>query len=254
MIVFKEQLTEGLLLKRYKRFFADVEYYDPRSDKKIALTIHCPNTGSLKSVIEKETEQPCWFSISSDPKRKLKGTLEAVQIQSGAWVGVNTAWPNKMIQFVAMQTIESKKPFFKTWENYGFYKAEHKISKETRLDGVFCYHESHLADENQMKHFIEIKNVSLKTDNHAQFPDAVTERGQKHLKDLIQLVKNGHKSELIFIIQRSDIDAFSIAKQIDPTYHKLFDLAVNAGVIMTPVLAEISRTGIKLSSEILAMT
>ena len=253
MVVFKEKLTEGRLIKRYKRFFADVEYLDPKTNKKIALTIHCPNTGSLKSVIEKDTEHSCWFSISEDPARKLKGTLEAVQADSGAWVGVNTSWPNKIVQFAAMQSIETKKPFFKNWKNYGFYKSEHKISKETRLDGVFCLDESHLADEQQPKHFIEIKNVSLRNESQAQFPDAVTERGQKHLKELMKLIEQGHKAELIFTIQRNDVDAFSIAKHIDPTYHKLFDQAVKAGVIITPVLVELTRTEIKLSSNILPL-
>lgn len=251
MIVFKEKLTEGLLLKRYKRFFADVEYVEPKTNKKVTITIHCPNTGSLKSVIEKETQHPCWFSITDDPARKLKGTLEAVQAESGAWVGVNTSWPNKIVQFAAAQSIETKKPFFKNWKNYGFYKSEYKISKETRLDGVFCVEESDLTNEDKQKHFIEIKNVSLRNDNHAQFPDAVTERGQKHLKELMQLIERGHKSELIFTIQRNDVDAFSIARHIDPTYHKLFDKAVKAGVIITPVLVELSRTEIQLSPKIL---
>ena len=101
MIVFKSKLTEGVLLKRYKRFFADVEYTDIEKNKKIQLTIHCPNTGSLKSVIEKDLQHNCWFSLSDDPARKLKGTLEAVQSASGAWVGVNTSWPNKVVQFAA---------------------------------------------------------------------------------------------------------------------------------------------------------
>ncbi|OFZ30561.1 MAG: hypothetical protein A2622_08295 [Bdellovibrionales bacterium RIFCSPHIGHO2_01_FULL_40_29] len=248
---FKSKLTEGILLKRYKRFFADVEYIDPISQKKIALTIHCPNTGSLKSVIEKDQTHPCWFSLSDDPERKLKGTLEAVQANSGAWVGVNTSWPNKIVQLAAVKSIETKKPHFKNWENYTFYKSEHKISKETRLDGVFCLDESHLTNPSELKHYIEIKNVSLARNGQAQFPDAVTERGQKHLMELMNLIDEGHKAELIFTIQRDDVSVFSIADDIDPEYKKLFDVAFKKGLIMTPVLMNISQEGIVLSQKVL---
>ena len=253
MIQFKTKLTEGTLLKRYKRFFADVEYLDPKSGKKIQLTIHCPNTGSLKSVIEKDQQHACWFSISDDPSRKLKGTLEAVQADSGAWVGVNTSWPNKIVQFAANKSIETKIPHFKNWKNYSYYKSEHKISKETRLDGVFCVHEDHLEVEKEMKHYIEIKNVSLARKNTAQFPDGVTERGQKHLKELMHLIEKGHKAELIFTIQRSDVTSFSVAEDIDPTYKKLFDQALKSGVIITPALVEITRDQIALSQKTLPL-
>lgn len=251
MITFKTKLTEGILLKRYKRFFADVEYIDPKNNKKIHLTIHCPNTGSLKSVIEKDQQQKCWFSLSDDPNRKLKGTLEAVQTLSGTWVGVNTSWPNKIVQQAAEKSIVSKKPYFKNWEKYSFYKSEHKINKESRLDGVFCTAENDLNDDRKLKHYIEIKNVTLARDGIAQFPDAVTERGQKHLQELMNLIDQGHKSELIFTIQRDDIKAFSIAEDIDPKYKKLFDQAVKKGLIVTPVLVKLSQEQIGLSQKIL---
>ncbi len=254
MIQFKTKLTEGTLLKRYKRFFADVEYMDLKSGKKIQLTIHCPNTGSLKSVIEKDQQHACWFSMSDDPARKLKGTLEAVQADSGAWVGVNTSWPNKIVQFAANQSIETKVPHFKNWKGYSFYKSEHKISKETRLDGVFCVHKDHLEADNEMKHYVEIKNVSLARKNAAQFPDGVTERGQKHLQELIRLTDEGHKAELIFTIQRNDVTHFSIAEDIDPVYKNLFDKAVKKGVLITPVLVGITRDGIVLTKTILPHT
>lgn len=251
MIVFKSKLTEGVLLKRYKRFFADVEYVDTKNNKKIQLTIHCPNTGSLKSVIEKDYQHKCWFSLNDDPARKLKGTLEAVQAESGAWVGVNTSWPNKIVQYAAEKSISDKKPHFKSWEKYSFYKSEHKINKESRLDGVFCVNKTDLEYADKMKHFVEIKNVTLARDGFAQFPDAVTERGQKHLRELMSLIDQGHKSELIFAIQRNDVRAFSIAEDIDPTYKKLFDQAVKKGLIVTPVFVEISQLQIGLSQKIL---
>ncbi|MFZ3231329.1 MAG: DNA/RNA nuclease SfsA [Pseudobdellovibrio sp.] len=246
---FAKKLIQGTLLKRYKRFFADVEYIDEDTKKKIAITIHCPNTGSLKSVIEKDQPQACWLSLSDDPARKLKGTLEAVQANNQAWVGVNTSWPNRIVQEAILDSFEAKKPFFKHWGEYTFYKSEHKISKETRLDGVFCFNESDLENSKAKKHFIEIKNVTLVRDGVAQFPDAETTRGQKHLQELTDLVRQGHKAELIFTIQRNDAKSFSVAEDIDPVYKKLFDQAVKAGVIMTAVLVDLSQTGIKLSSQ-----
>lgn len=243
---FKEKLLHGTLLKRYKRFFADVEYTDDHG-KKMALTIHCPNTGSLKSVIEKDQQHACWFSLSDDPARKLKGTLEAVQTTTGAWAGVNTSWPNKVVQEAILNSFETKKPFFNHWKQYSYYKSEHKISKETRLDGVFCINENDLDDQKAKKHYIEIKNVTLVRDGIAQFPDAETTRGQKHLQELTDLVHQGHKAELIFTIQRGDAKTFSIAEDIDPVYKKLFDQAIGAGVIMTPVVVEISQHEVRLS-------
>ncbi len=253
---FQRQLIEGQLVQRYKRFFADVEYTDQNTNKNIQLTIHVPNTGSLKSVIEKPTQsQRCWFSLSDDPNRKLKGTLEAIQTVNGAWVGVNTSHPNKITHEVIQDAIRSQKSFFEHWSAYQFYKSEHKISKETRLDGVFCKAESDLTVEKSKKHFIEIKNTTLMNivngKKHAQFPDAVTERGQKHLKELTTLVKAGHQAELIFAVQRNDVDEFSIAEEIDPTYKKLFDIAMKAGVIVTPVLVHLCQNEVKLTNKVL---
>ncbi|MBC7421805.1 MAG: DNA/RNA nuclease SfsA [Bdellovibrio sp.] len=248
---FEKKLIEGNLLQRYKRFFADVEYMD-ENNKKIKLTIHVPNTGSMKSIIEKPPQlQNCWFSLNDDPKRKLKGTLQAVQTIDGVWVGVNTSHPNRIVQ----EAIADNKAFFPHWSLYSFYKSEHKISKETRLDGVFCLTEADLLNEKSKKHYIEIKNTTLMKlvngKKHAQFPDAVTERGQKHLQELTALVKAGHKAELIFTIQRDDVTEFSIAEDIDPTYKKLFDLAIKTGVIITPVLVDISQIEVRLTQKLL---
>ncbi len=253
MIKFKTKLTEGILLKRYKRFFADVEYLDTKTKKKIQLTIHCPNTGSLKSVLEKDQQQSCWFSLSDDPNRKLKGTLEAIKTISGSWVGVNTSWPNKIVQLAAQEAIAKKTTHFKNWQKYSFYKSEHKINSESRLDGVFCYDKSHLDKANEKKHFIEIKNVSFADKETALFPDAVTERGQKHLRELMKLIDEGHQAELIFTIQRSDVKMFAVAEDIDPEYKKLFNQALKKGLIVTPVVVEISQEHIKLTERILSI-
>lgn len=257
---FESELIEGHLVQRYKRFFADVEYIDPKTKKKIAITIHVPNTGSLKSVIEKNASplQKCWFSLSDDPNRKLKGTLHAVQTIKGSWVGINTSSPNKIVTEAAQESIKTGKPIFKHWKGFGFYKSEYKISKESRLDGVFVKSESDLTNPKSKKHFIEIKNTTLLTEKnnkrYAQFPDAVTERGQKHLTEMMKLIDQGHTCELIFTVQRSDVDLFSVAEDIDPEYGKLFKKAVDKGLIVTPALVELSQQEIKLGPKTLKIT
>jgi sugar fermentation stimulation protein A len=247
---FKSELIEGQLLKRYKRFFADVEYLDKTTQKKISLTIHVPNTGSLKTVIAKpEQPQKCWFTLSDDPQRKLKGTLIAVQTLEGSWVGVDTSIPNKVVQEAAQEMR------LKHWSGFPFYRSEYKISKETRLDGVFYRKNDDLENPDQKKHFIEIKNTTLKkvVDGvaQAQFPDAVTERGQKHLKELMHLIQQGHEAELIFAIQRSDCQVFSVAEDIDPEYASLFRQAIKKGLIVTPVIVSIDQTQASLTHQVL---
>lgn len=253
---FNPTLVEGTLLKRYKRFFADVEFIDPVTKKKRALTIHVPNTGSLKSVLAKPVQsQKCWFTLNEDPARKLKGTLQAVQTVQGVWVGVNTSNPNKIVQEAAQQSIASGQAFFKHWGAHKYYKSEHKISKETRLDGVFYKNEGDLESKKSKLHYVEIKNTTLMTEvdgvKHAQFPDAVTERGQKHLQELMDLIDEGHQAELIFTVQRNDTKFFSVAKDIDPEYARLFEKAVKKGLIVSPVVVEIDQTLTILSKTVL---
>ncbi len=255
---FSQTLVEGTLIKRYKRFFADVEFVDLATKKKRSLTIHVPNTGSMKSVLAKPTQpQKCWFTLNEDPARKLKGTLQAVQTLDGVWVGVNTSNPNKIVQEAAQQSINSGKAFFKHWEKFKYYKSEHKISKETRLDGVFYQNADDLEMKNSKLHYIEIKNTTLMTEidgvKNAQFPDAVTERGQKHLQELMNLIDEGHQAELIFTVQRDDAKKFSVAKEIDPEYARLFDKAIKKGLIVTPVVVKVDQESISLSKKVLSI-
>lgn len=244
---FDKPLYEGLLLSRYKRFFADV---DLNGEK---YTIHVPNTGSLKAVIEKNPAQPqrCWFSLHGDPTKKLKGTLEAVQTEEGAWVGVNTSNPNRIVTEAIQNAIETGKPFVKDWAEYTFYKPEYKISKETRLDGAFFHKKMDIDNPKAKKHFIEIKNTTYRSridkKYHAQFPDAVTERGQKHLTEMMQLMQQGHKCELIFAVQRSDVEFFSPCAELDPAYALLLRKAFDAGLVISPMLVSVGRDEIVLT-------
>lgn len=248
---FKDQLHEGILLQRYKRFFADVELDGEK------YTIHVPNTGSLKAVIEKNpiAPQKCWFSLHGDLAKKLKGTLEAVQTLDGTWVGVNTANPNKIVNETIQSSIQSGKPFLPHWKGYTFYKSEFKINDKSRLDGVLLKNESDLQDPKSKKHFIEIKNTTFKSligkKSHAQFPDSVTERGQKHLEEMMLLMKKGHTCELIFTVQRSDVESFSPAAQIDKDYARLLIKALDQGLIVSPLIVNISKDEVKLTNKVL---
>lgn len=227
---FKTRTHEGIFLKRYKRFFADI-----RLGKDIVVA-HVANTGSLKTATE--IEAACLLTEADNPERKLRYTLEAVKV-AGHWVGVNTSWPNHL----AKEAFEAK--VFSHWHKYDELKSEVKLSPETRIDLV-------LRDtKKDKKHFVEIKNVSMAVDGCAQFPDAVTERGQKHLRELMKLVKEGHSAEILFALQRSDCKVFSPADDIDPEYGRLLREAQKVGVQVTVALIDISPKEIRMTGETL---
>jgi sugar fermentation stimulation protein A len=252
---FQKKLYEGILLDRYKRFFADVELNDESGVEK--LTIHVPNTGSLKGIIDKKATSPqkCWFSLHGDDSKKLKGTLEAVRTLDGSWVGVNTSNPNKIVNEAALASIKSETPFLPHWAGYTFYKPEFKINEKSRLDGAFLKSESDLQNPDSKKHFIEIKNTTYKSlidgKSFAQFPDSVTERGQKHIEEMMLLMEQGHTCELIFAVQRSDVKYFSAAEQFDPVYAKLLGQAQKKGLIISPLICQISQTEVSLTNQLL---
>lgn len=234
---FKTQIQEGIFLKRYKRFFADV-----RLDGEIVVA-HVPNTGSMKGTTE--LGAPCLVTPSDIPERKLKYTLEAVRAASGSWVGVNTSWPNHL----AREAFESRQ--FKHWTKFDQFQAEVKLSPETRIDIVLT------DSQSLLKHFIEIKNVSMAGGDlssgkgTAFFPDAVTTRGQKHLRELMKLTKQGHSAEILFAVQRSDCSQFSPADEIDPEYGKLLRQAAAVGVLITVALVKLSPREILFTGETL---
>lgn len=210
---YTKTLILGKLLKRYKRFFADVEVNGE------IVVAHVPNTGSMKSCSEPGSD--CLISPSDNPERKLKFTLEMVRASSGAWVGVNTATPGFLIkELFASQQIDS-------WKHFDQIKAEVKINAETRLDFLFS--------NDKTKRYVEIKNVTLKHENLAMFPDAVTERGQKHLRELMNLIDEGHEAEIVYVIQRDDCHEFAPAHLIDPEYAKLLAEAHKKGMFITPL-------------------
>ena len=205
---FSKSLIKGKLIKRYKRFFADIKL-----DKQI-VTAHCPNTGSMKGLLDEGNE--VYLLKNDDPKRKLKYTLEIIKAK-GNMVGVNTHLANKIVNHGLSNNLINE------IKNSEKIKPEVFFNKETRFD--------FLIEKNNQKSFIEVKNVTLFRKNKtAEFPDAITERGSKHLITLIDAIKNGYKSYLIFLVQVQNMEKFKIAKDIDAVYYKNYQIAKKAGV------------------------
>lgn len=242
-VQFPSPLVEGKFLKRYKRFFADVDVQGE------IVTAHVPNTGSMKSC--NEPGSLCRLSRADDPKRALKFTLEAVQ-SGKEWVGVNTSWPNKLAVEVFQQKLLSH------WGGHDRCQPEVKINDQSRIDLVLW--DSKKASTSKWKvadfqhtqpvHFVEIKNVTLKNGLAAQFPDAVTERGQKHIQELCELIERGFTAEMLFVVQRTDVEYFEPAHQIDPEYARLLRDAVQKGLVVTALSFAITDHAIVLCKQL----
>jgi len=221
---FTSSLIKGKLIKRYKRFFADIEV-----NNKI-LTAHCPNTGSMMGLLDKGND--VWVTKHNDPKRKLKYTLEMIKVKKRI-IGVNTHRANRIVEHGLNNKLIDD---FKSIKNI---KAEFKYSDDTRFD--------FLCD----RKIIEVKNVTLlRNDDFAEFPDAVTSRGSKHLKMLINSIKKGYKPYVLFLTQIQDINTFKIAKDIDANYYKDYIEAKKAGVNFIAYRCYLSSKEIKIEKKI----
>ena len=215
---FKQELQPGILLKRYKRFLADIEL----EDKKL-LTVHCPNTGSMLGC--SEPGSPVMISRSDNPGRKYPHTLEMVQAGS-TWVGVNTSRTNKLVR----EALEKK--VVKEFGRLDAISQEVKTSTSTRLD--------FLLEREGKRIFMEVKNCSLAESRVAMFPDAVTARGTKHLHELAALKKQGHGAVVFFCVQRGDADYFKPAHHIDPAYAEALANVASEGVMILAYQADVN--------------
>ena len=222
-MIFSEKLIHGTLIKRYKRFLADVKLDDGTE-----VVAHCTNSGSMKSCLEDGAE--VYLTPVNDPKRKTKFTWEMIKI-NGDWVGINTGNPNKLaFEAISAGTIP---------ELAGYTNVKREVTfSDSRFD-VF-------AENEDGQCFVEVKNVSLKEGKYALFPDSVTTRGQKHLRTLMEVKAKGIRAVMLYIIQRSDVEIFSPAAEIDPKYAELLKEAVNAGVEVIPMQAKVTPNGIEL--------
>ncbi len=238
---FEKPLSQGIFQKRYKRFFTDIEFEGE------TITAHCPNTGSMMGLIDPGL--PCLFSTTDDPKRKLKYTLQMVKAKN-SWVGVNTALPNKLVT-----ELFEKNPL-PHWKKFDRLQAEVKINDKSRIDLVLWNSKDHpnIKKWNAKNllaplHLIEVKNVTLAEEGVALFPDAVTTRGQKHLDELMVLVKKGFTCEMLYVIQRTDCKLFKAARKIDPDYAKKLHEAKEMGVRITPLPCSMTKKDVTLLNE-----
>ena len=225
---FESKLISGLFIKRYKRFFIDIKI-----NNKI-ITAHCPNTGSMQGLLKENNK--VWVSKSNNPDRKLKYTLEIIEDRNSK-VGVNTHSANKIV-YNALQN-----NLIKEFNDILNIKPETKFGSNTRFD--------FLISTTKGKSFIEVKNVTLsRTSNLAEFPDAKTERGLKHIKELIKAGRKNYQIFILFLIQRNDCNTFSIAEDIDPNYANTLSKAVKNNLKILCYDCKFSSKGIKLNKKI----
>jgi sugar fermentation stimulation protein A len=219
----------GTLIKRYKRFLADVQLSDGN-----VVTAHCPNSGTMKAC--SESGRPVYLSYHDNPKRKLKYTWELIDMPDSL-VGVNTLIPNRLVK----KSIQSG--LVDELASYDQVLSEVKVSKRSRLDLL-------LRKENGEGCFVEVKNCTLVKDKTAYFPDAVTDRGRKHLQELQHLVSEGNRCAMFYLIQRMDAEQFSPADHIDPAYGKALRKAHDHGVEILVYDVKIDLKRIRLNRRI----
>ncbi len=233
---FSSPLVQGTLLKRYKRFLADVDLGGE------TVTAHCANPGSMLGL--SEPGAPVWLSESDNPKRKLKFSWELIEVDLGAGptlVGINTSHPNALVA----EAIDSKK--ISELNNYTNMRCEVKYGANSRIDIL-------LQNNNANDCYVEIKNVHLmRQPGLAEFPDSVTARGAKHLRELANMVREGHRAVMVYLVQRGDAGQMTLARDIDPGYGEAFDAARTAGVEAIAYACSLSPEGIEVSHAIPVM-
>ncbi len=226
---FNSGLHPAVLLRRYKRFLADVVL--PSGEE---VTIHCPNTGSMKHCIVENS--PCWYSIADNPKRKYPFTWEIATTVSGHLAGINTGRANALVKEAIEHGVIAE------LQGYDTMQAEVKYGDEnSRIDFL-------LSGYGQPACYVEVKSVTLAMgEGRGMFPDSVSARGTKHLRELIAMVSQGHRAVLVFCVQHTGIDSVSPADAIDPLYGQTLRQAIEAGVEVLTYGADISPESIVIT-------
>ena len=225
---FTKALIKGKFLKRYKRFFADVKV------NKDIITAHCPNTGSMMGLLDKNND--VWVLKNDDPKRKLKYTLQIIKTAKNV-IGVNTHLANKLV----LEGLQNNT--FLEFKNLEKIVSEVFYNKETRFD--------FLIEKNKQKIFIEVKNVTLIRDAKvSEFPDAITTRGSKHIKTLMDAHNNGYQCYVLFLVQVDNCKYFKIANDIDKEYYENYKIAKKSGVKFIAYNCKVGPREIKIDKRI----
>ena len=225
---FTKALIKGKLLKRYKRFFVDIKV-----NKEIIIA-HCPNTGSMMGLLNENND--AWVLKNEDPKRKLKYTLQIVKTSKNV-IGVNTHLANKLV----LEELQNNTLL--EFKNLDKIVTEQFYNKETRFD--------FLVEKKEKKIFIEVKNVTLIRDGKtSEFPDAITTRGSKHIKTLMDAHKKGYECYVLFLVQIENCKYFRIAKDIDNEYYENYKLAKKSGVKFIAYNCKVGSKEIKIDKKI----
>lgn len=225
---FTPALKQGKLLRRYKRFLADIALADGSE-----ITIHCPNTGSMRNCLF--PGEPVWFSTSANPKRKYAHTWELMGTQEGGLIGIHSGNANALAEEAIRLGMISE------LAGYDSLRREVKYGDEnSRIDLL-------LESAQKPACYIEVKSCTLLEGGQGYFPDAVSLRGQKHLRELMQVANLGYRAVLLFVVQHTQIFSVAPAEHIDPEYAKLLKMAVLAGVEVLAYRCEISPSEIHLA-------
>ena len=225
---FTKALIKGKFLKRYKRFFADIKV-----NKEIIIA-HCPNTGSMMGLLNENND--AWVLKNDNPKRKLKYTLQILKTSKNV-IGVNTHLANKLVHEGLQNNTLLE------FKNLDKIVTEKFYNKETRFD--------FLVEKNKKKIFIEVKNVTLIRDGKtSEFPDAITTRGSKHIKTLMDAHKKGYECYVLFLVQIENCKYFRIAKDIDNEYYENYKLAKKSGVKFIAYNCKVGSKEIKINKKV----
>lgn len=230
MLLEQGEMVSGTLVKRYKRFLSDHRLSDGS-----VITASCPNTGAMLGLT---TPESATFLVHSpSPTRKYDYRWEMIE-DEGSWVGINTGRPNALVEEGITGGI------IQELQGYASIRREVKYGTNSRIDLL-------LEQEGQPTTYVEVKNCHLRRDGRlAEFPDSVTTRGAKHLDELSEMVRQGHRAVMVFCVQRSDCDTFTVAGDIDPGYAEAFSRARDAGVEAIAYVCHVSTQEIKLTHSI----
>lgn len=229
-MLFKSPLISGILIKRYKRFLADIKLDDGTE-----LTVHCANPGAMMGITIPGSK--VLLSKSDNPKRKLPLTWEMVEID-GVWIGVNTSNPNAIVYQALLNNQ------ILALSGYKNIQPEVKYGKNSRIDFL-------LTDGPTQMCLVEVKNVHLiRSENIAEFPDCVTARGAKHQQELLEQVQNGVRCVVLYVVQRGDAEFFKVANDLDKVYGQAALQAYKCGVEMLAYSCDMSNQGINLKQQL----
>lgn len=229
---FSTPLVSARLIRRYKRFLADVRFADGTE-----ATAHCANPGSMMGLANVGTK--VWLEPNEDPKKKLKYGWRLVDHENGHFTGVDTAVPNRALR---LALVGQEVPELL---GYDLVRPEVKYGENSRIDFL-------LSGAGRRDCYVEVKSVTLSRQNGlAEFPDSVTARGTKHLGELAHMAKAGHRAVMFFLVQRTDCSRFTLAADLDPTYHQAFMAARAAGVEVLCYDTAISPEGVSLRAPLL---